>query len=550
MDLNKKHILSVMDYLLCLILSAEFAIAPSYISTGTCKYGLAFAMNLVLLFCIFVALVFIVRFILSSNVQISVDRISFITKILDYKRSILIMAAIMLVVWLPTLLMLYPGTLINDTWGQLGQYVAFTTGQGTLHDHHPVFDTIVMGLLIVPLGKASGNWQFIFFMYVLLQAFLTCVAFSYTLVYAYKKLKLDKFEILVMFLIYCFLPIYPVSVQSISKDALFGWIYILFMVEFCEIIRSRGDALGNCGFVVRIVIWAVLCCLTKKVGMYVILLSLLGVFIFQKKNRKVLLIIITSCISVMFIIMPVIKGSLNIEPGGKQEMLSLPFQMTARYVVEHRDDITDDEYAVLNQVLGMGDLAQRYEPTNADPVKGYSQRCGGRDYVKYILVWAKQGIRHPVSYWHGLQSMLAGWFSWNEYDPIMNMGWHDQLDTNKFPESAASRSGIAAITGEIYQGFYHGMYNNCLISLWFTYGLYASIIPFFIFGTVLRRWNNKEIKYFLVALPMFFSLCLGCYLAPVSINLEGRRYLYPLTYSIPITLLWCMFIYKSHKTNR
>ncbi|MFQ9748440.1 MAG: hypothetical protein ACLRYY_05500 [Anaerobutyricum soehngenii] len=33
----------------------------------------------------------------------------------------------------------------------------------------------------------------------------------------------------------------------------------------------------------------------------------------------------------------------NIEPGGIQEALSLPFQQTARYVKEHEEEVTQEE---------------------------------------------------------------------------------------------------------------------------------------------------------------------------------------------------------------
>jgi len=40
---------------------------------------------------------------------------------------------------------------------------------------------------------------------------------------------------------------------------------------------------------------------------------------------------------------------------------------------------------------------------------------------------------------------------------------------------------------------------------------------------------------------MFFSLALGCWLAPVSIHFEGRRYLYPITYTALLMLAWCRY---------
>ena len=39
-----------------------------------------------------------------------------------------------------------------------------------------------------------------------------------------------------------------------------------------------------------------------------------------------------------------------------------------------------------------------YDPLFADPVKGYTQMAESSDYKDYIIVWLKQGLRHPMTY--------------------------------------------------------------------------------------------------------------------------------------------------------
>lgn len=104
-------------------------------------------------------------------------------------------ACIILFCWLPVLIVLYPGTLINDTWGQLSQFIRWTeTGgaKGILYDYHPIFDTFFIGVLIVPFAKLSGNWHFAIFTYVILQACLTSFSFSYSVLFLRKRLGLDE----------------------------------------------------------------------------------------------------------------------------------------------------------------------------------------------------------------------------------------------------------------------------------------------------------------------------------------------------------------------
>lgn len=65
----------------------------------------------------------------------------------------------------------------------------------------------------------------------------------------------------------------------------------------------------------------------------------------------------------------------NIEPGGIQEALSLPFQQTARYVKEHEEEVTQEEKEAIKGVLAYNKLGKYYNPKISDPVKAtYKKR--------------------------------------------------------------------------------------------------------------------------------------------------------------------------------
>ena len=87
---------------------------------------------------------------------------------------------------------------------------------------------MVMGILIVPLSKLTGKWHMVMFLYVLLQAVLTSLAFANTVSYVYKKLRLGSRITTGMLLVYCVLPIFPASVQTISKDSFHSWGFVFF----------------------------------------------------------------------------------------------------------------------------------------------------------------------------------------------------------------------------------------------------------------------------------------------------------------------------------
>lgn len=550
-DPKSNKVLAKIDYFLCAILALVFTAASYYMENADCNITLGFIMSIAVHAVIFIITAWLIRKYLSRadfEIENKGKFLSHFEKIMENRFGVFWIAGIIFIFWLPTLVFLYPGTLINDTWGQLQQFMSFVEGNGGLWDHHPIFDTLLMGILIVPLAELTGRWHMVIFGYVLLQSVITSMVFSCTVKYVYKQLKIGNLAAFGIMLMYCVLPFFPASVQTVSKDALFSWIFVLFLIYFVEIIRSNGKVLRNKKFLFVITLLTILCCLTKKVGMYVVLLSLLFVFTFLRKNRKYMLVPIGCSCIMMFLVMPFVCDALDVSLGGKQEMFSLPFQQTARYVKYYGYDMTEEERQVIDNVLTIGDLAERYDPYNADPVKLWYQKGSGADYVEYIKVWIKQGIRHPGVYISAFVNMLAGWFSWSEYDPLMNMNWHNLLNPEMIPEWVPIR-GFSALTANAYQEMYHNLYNVPILRIFLSYGFYASLIPAFVAGTVFRKNKNRNVKYWLGVLPMILSIVLGCWLAPVSVHIEGRRYLYPLTYTAPLMLAWCVFVYKNNKKN-
>lgn len=61
--------------------------------------------------------------------------------------------------------------------------------------------------------------------------------------------------------------------------------------------------------------------------------------------------------------------ALGFKKGSEREMLSIPFQQTARYVAYVGDDVTEYEREVIGSVLDYDTLAESYSYACSDPVK-------------------------------------------------------------------------------------------------------------------------------------------------------------------------------------
>ncbi len=87
----------------------------------------------------------------------------------------------------------------------------------------------------------------------------------------------------------------------------------------------------------------------------------------------------------------------GVKPGGKQEMLSIPFQQTARYVKYYGNDVSTEEEKVIRKVLDYDTIGKNYDPDLSDPVKNtYKQKD---EYLKdYFNIWFEMLKKHPTAY--------------------------------------------------------------------------------------------------------------------------------------------------------
>lgn len=554
----RAHVLSVCDYVCCAFLALALSTSSYYTKSGSCPLTLALILTSLV---VFVALIFatylIRKFLISkslhSNRYSRFKVCAFAELLLNCKHPVLAVAALILVCWAIPIIFLYPGTCINDTWNQLHQYITSLADEapdasGGLNDHHPIFDTLLIGTLIVPLAQATGLWHPFMFLYVLLQAICTSLAFSCTVNYAYKKLKLGIIPTVIILAMFCCLQVFPAMVQLISKDSLHSWIFVFYALFFVELVRTDGKAIKDKKFIALFCVTIVFCCLTKKVGFYVVLFSLLLFLIFCKNNRKFVLIPIFCAFFLMQVVMPLVLSGGGITQIHQREMFSLPFQMTARYVKDNPDDISESEREIIDKTLEIDNLAERYNPVFADPVKGSCNISSVEEFVDYFKVWVKQGLRHPKSYITATNCLVTGWFSWDEWAPLMDNGWRNQFVAGEIPEDVPER-GISQGTASAYQEMVHNLYKCPLLTIFHTWAFWASLVTSFILCTVIRcRKTHKHC--WLAFLPMLFALILGCWLAPVSnYGIEGIRYLFPVVSAAPLLIAWCFYVTKKPRNN-
>lgn len=102
---------------------------------------------------------------------------------------------------------------------------------------------------------------------------------------------------------------------------------------------------------------------------------------------------------------------LGVVPGSVREVLSVPFQQTARFMKLRSDEVSKEEFEIINQVLPASKLGRRYNPDNADYIKDkFKVESTKKDLIEYFKVWLAMGFRHPRIYIDATLANTYGYF--------------------------------------------------------------------------------------------------------------------------------------------
>ena len=307
----------------------------------------------------------------------------------------------------------YPGNLCWDAIGQIDQVVS-GTGYST---HHPLFHTLIMGGFVKAGQKFLRSPDMGLFCYMLFQNTLLAAALAATIEVLNRRKA--RFGVLVCtLLLYCLTPAYSNLASTALKDVPYSAFVILYVV-WLALLLEKPERLKNRRFVISFFLIQLGVILFRNNGLYVILLSGIASFLFlfpkygPRERVRGLLTSFGGSILTARLLLAFLSFACNAVPGSMGEMLSLPFQQTARYLQFYQHELDADERAAIEAVLGdPGALAACYDPATADPVKArFNKNAPPRQLAGYMKAWIKGFFKHPGTYFEAFFLHVYGWFT-------------------------------------------------------------------------------------------------------------------------------------------
>lgn len=356
-----------------------------------------------------------------------------------------------------------------------------------------------------------------------------------------------------VFLFVALNPVIPLSLTHIVKDVWGGVSFLAFVAFVGLLILSilgkrqyaRTDWAGMAAS-------ALFVGLTRNDGFIVVLatmlLILLWVLLVKSPSWKPLVGSVVVLICVAVVVSGPLSSLLGVTPSHVRETLSIPMQQVALCIKEHPEDITTEEYQILENSFdcSLEELAACYSSSTSDPVKDHFIVSEREDLLKFLCVWAGLGSRHMGSYLAAIVSNTLGyWWPFEkaqgpesavtvDFASILNDDVFDRYEedvrvsfvdrygtwgTPLFPMAASLLANIANIL-------------RCMpvIGLLFVPGIYVWALLICV-GYLIY----KHCPLVLVTVPMILKVAVCC-VSPLSISM---RYAFPITYSSFLLVILC-----------
>lgn len=301
-------------------------------------------------------------------------------------------------VWLLVALSSFPSVFMGDSLDQVEQFLGIQTKTAA----HPVLSTLFIGSF-VKFGQIIGNPNLGLFLYTLIQLLVVAILVAYSINLSYQMTRKRK-SLLLVTMIIAVLPSINGTVVLATKDIIFSGFFVLYIVTLSAYFLDQQLFFTKKLWLIHSVS-ILFMQLFRYNALHFIALSLIVFAISELVSRKKLirkdsLILLT--ILTLFVgsgINQILVRSFAEEgfKSKRREMLSLPFQQTARYLNYHEDEVSTKDKEVINNVLKYDVIKKAYNPIRSDAVKRtHNEEATSQEMSDYFKLVISQTISHPL----------------------------------------------------------------------------------------------------------------------------------------------------------
>lgn len=310
--------------------------------------------------------------------------------------------------WVPCIAVYYPGSISPDSLACITRAI----GRAGLSNQQPVFYILLMRpflLFSLSLGKGLDFGCMLF---------LTAQAAAMAAMLGYVPAWLRKSGAPLWSAVLCgafftLIPVFPMYAVTMWKDIPFAGLMTVYVLNLCDIVRSRGEWLRGGKNLSWFLALNLLLAFLRNNGYYVVAVTLILLAAIYRKNWKRL----APCFLAVLILIPAVQGPVyrlcGVTPSPFAESVGIPLQQIG-YTVTHNGNVTPEQKEFLNQVIPYGEIREAYNPITSNGIKfheDFNNAFLEKNKVQFLRVWAamlvpnfgsyvKAYLLETVGYWH------------------------------------------------------------------------------------------------------------------------------------------------------
>lgn len=300
---------------------------------------------------------------------------------------------LILLAWLPYLLALSPGSVLEDSLDSVSQILDPSV---PVNNHHPVLYTLYVGIF-VKAGLFLGNINIGVFLYSVVQAGVMAGTIAYTIMIMCRKAVPVLFTGAAM-IWYMFMPFFPDYAMTMWKDPIFScallWMSLLLMelAEEKEKICSRR-------WLTKYMAVCLITAFFRNNGIYVVVLSIAAAAILCRGKLKRFLCTMLAVLAAYYAITGTVYNWCGIRTEFV-ESVGIPLQQIAAVVVND-GDISQEEEQFLYTLLPEEEWKNSYAPCLVDKIKWngqFNDEFLEENKTRFLKVWMSLLVKNFPEY--------------------------------------------------------------------------------------------------------------------------------------------------------
>lgn len=436
-------------------------------------------------------------------------------------------------VWMIYLIVQWPGTLSFDS----GQMLKEIVGIEPLEANNPVFQIFFIRAFF-QLGVLLRNANIGLFLYCLLQiiALAFCVSYSFLLL---QQLGISERIEKLLYGLYIINPVVAWYIIFIGKDTNFGICVFWFLTLSLDFYLNAEKCLHSKRFFTAVFIDCILTGLFRNAGIWLII-AYFAVFVIVIGKRRKQIKLLHICVfalafALLFIWKSVIPVVLDIEKQSPLQDSSIAMQQVGRYVTVYKNELTDEELTLLNNVFDVDKISETYDPEIADGVwQSIKQPISKEEWCSFQQVHKLFFIKHKTVYIDAMLNKSYGYlypdcvgrskgYVFNGLSNVAHINDSGDYDlSSAFPRCVSFVSSFQAFLRKVP-----------IVSLFTSCGFYAWVLVICSYFTLFIGRNATLGGLFL---PSYFLL-LGAMASPCNAYF---RYITALVFMMPVFIGICI----------